>query len=210
MKRTDFSFVAAGSVMTIVFLITVNVLTSTTHMWSIYPAIALLLFPIGVYSINKKRYTLFTLWASLLLIAFLIFENYRDTPDYPWFLYAVFPLAAAPILVGLRKRVSSLGLAIIMSLSTIIYYVSLNMFLSPQHPWAMFPAFAVLWWPLAVYHTQRRTYFRFSLHATLLLGVFFILVNAVFSPDAIWAVYPIFGVLWWPLSMYFFVHKRAA
>ncbi|QAS51374.1 hypothetical protein [Halobacillus litoralis] len=208
MKKLDISFVVAGSMMTILFLIIVNLLTGTSHMWSVYPVIALFLFPIGVYSIIKKRYTLFTSWASLLLMGFLIFENYRDTPDYPWFLYVFFPLVILPVVSGLRKRWPQFRLAFIITMLTIIYYVSLNLFLSPQYPWAMFPVFAVIWWPLTVYHIQKETYFKYSIHAALLLGIFFTSVNAVFSPATIWAVYPIFGVLWWPLSMYFFVHKR--
>lgn len=36
------------------------------------------------------------------------------------------------------------------STSIILYYLILNIFHSPQYPWVMiFPAFAVLWWPLS-------------------------------------------------------------
>ena len=90
----------------------------------------------------------------------------------------------------------------------ILYYVLLNLLLSPGYPWSIYPIFVVLWWPLSLYHVRKRTYFKFSLYASLLLIVFFITVNAVSSPTVIWAVYPIFCVLWWPLSMYYFYYRR--
>ncbi|MFD2043345.1 hypothetical protein ACFSTA_02985 [Ornithinibacillus salinisoli] len=208
MKKYDVGFVVAGSLMTIVFLITINFITSSKYIWSVYPSIALLLFPIGFYLMKKKEYTLFSILSSLGISIYLIVENFMSTPGYPWFLYAVAPLAIYPILVILGKRAQTMPVAIIGSGSIIIYYLVLNLFLSPQYPWVIFPAFAVLWWPLTIYHVKRKAYVRFSIYASIFISVFFISVNAISSPHEIWAIYPIFVVLWWPLSMYFFVHKR--
>src|SRR5690625_4893191 len=146
--------------------------------------------------------------SSLLIGILLIVENYIHTPAYPWFLYTVIPLVITPILVSLGKKVTTMPVAIMGSATVILYYVMLNVFLFPPFPWAIFPAFAVLSWPLVIYHVQKRAFFRFSINATLFISLFLIIVNAITTPYDIWAIYPIFVILWWPLSMYFFVHKR--
>ena len=40
-----------------------------------------------------------------------------------------------------------------------------------------------------------------------LSAAFFIWLNFATTPQVIWAVYPIFAVLWWPLAIYYFVYK---
>jgi len=108
----------------------------------------------------------------------------------------------------LEEKAKTLKIALIGCASTIIYYSLLNIILSHPYPWAIYPSFFVIWWPLALYHAQRKTFVAFSVTATILISIFFITVNIVSSPGVIWAFYPIFVVLWWPLSMYFYVYKR--
>lgn len=208
MKRIDPGFAIAGSVMTIVFIILVNYLTSSHYPWFIYPTFVLLLWPIGVYFAKQGKHKQLALSYCVLIIAFLTVENFLHSPRNPWSLYAFYPIFWWPILTYLEKRALTLTVALIGSTSIILYYAVLNVLLSPQYPWVIFPAFAVLWWPLSIYHAKKKTYFSFSIQASLLIAVFFIGVNAVSSPDTIWAVYPIFCVLWWPLSMYYYVYKR--
>ncbi len=208
LRKLELGFVVTGSILTIIFLIVVNFITGSHHIWFIYPALALLLGPIGIYCRQKKNNTLFSILTSLLLILFLIVENYRSTPEYPWFLFSVAPLIAWPTLVYLGNQSKKMTVAVIGSAIIILYYLILNVLLSPGYPWVMFPAFAVLWWPLTLYHVKRKSYFKFSIYASLLISIFFISVNVISSPHVIWAVYPIFVVLWWPLSMYYFVYKR--
>ncbi|MGE7842777.1 permease prefix domain 1-containing protein [Lysinibacillus sp. NPDC093712] len=43
----------------------------------------------------------------------------------------------------------------------------------------------------------------FSLWGSGLITAFFIFINLYYTPNTIWAIYPIFAILWWPLSMYF-------
>ncbi|QDP39503.1 hypothetical protein [Radiobacillus deserti] len=204
MKKYDVAFAVAGSLMTIIFILLVNYLTSPNYHWFIYPCFALLFWPVSVYASKQRNHAKLAFLHSLLIIAFLVIQNYLETPKYPWFLYAVFPILWWPILTSLGKRAGHLSVAILGSSSIIIYYVVLNVFLAPGFPWAIFPAFVVLWWPLSIYHARRRTFKKFSIHASILIAVFFVTVNAMTTPNEIWAVYPIFGTLWWPLSMYHF------
>ncbi|MEK5233991.1 permease prefix domain 1-containing protein [Lysinibacillus sp. FSL K6-0232] len=43
----------------------------------------------------------------------------------------------------------------------------------------------------------------FSVWGSILIIAFFIFINLYYTPHTIWAIYPIFAILWWPLSMYF-------
>ncbi|MEF7496202.1 hypothetical protein V4V34_16755 [Lysinibacillus sphaericus] len=202
------NFSLAGSIMTMIFLGIVNFTTSPQTMWFIYPCLLLLLWPITIICMYKKMYKQYSIICSTMIIVFLIIENYIYTPDHPWFIYAIYPIVWWPILMYLDEKAKTLKIALIGCASTIIYYALVNIILSPQYPWAIYPAFLVIWWPLALYHAQRKTFVAFSVTATLLISIFFIIVNIVSSPGVIWAIYPIFVTLWWPLSMYFYVYKR--
>lgn len=209
MKNYGVGFAVAGSVMSMIFFMLVNYLTSPQYPWFIYPSMALLFWPISLYCVRKGKYKQLSYSYSTVIILFLMVENYIESPDYPWFLYGIFPILSWPILVSLGKRAKTMQVALIGSSSIIIYYIILNSVLSPQYPWVIYPAFVILWWPLTLYHARKKTYVAFSIYASVLIGVFFITVNSISSPDKIWAVYPIFCVLWWPLSMYYFVYKRS-
>ncbi len=97
----------------------------------------------------------------------------------------------------------TLAMAFVGSLSIIVSYVLLNLFVSPQFPWAIFPAYAVLWWPLSIYFGQRKQWYGFSVWATIMSGLFFIAANAITTVE-IWAIYPLFAIVWWPLSLYYY------
>lgn len=43
----------------------------------------------------------------------------------------------------------------------------------------------------------------FSFWGSGLIIAFFVFINLYYTPNTIWAIYPIFAILWWPLSMYF-------
>lgn len=43
----------------------------------------------------------------------------------------------------------------------------------------------------------------FSIWGSALIIALFIFINFYYTPKIIWFVYPTFGVLWWPLSMFY-------
>ncbi len=49
---------------------------------------------------------------------------------------------------------------------------------------------------------------KFALCGSALIIAFFIFINFYYTPKTIWFVYPTFGLLWWPLSMYFYVQRK--
>ena len=54
----------------------------------------------------------------------------------------------------------------------------------------------------------RKMYFGMSVCAAIVTIAFFIIVNHMTSPHTIWFVYPAFGILWWPLSMYYYKVRK--
>lgn len=50
--------------------------------------------------------------------------------------------------------------------------------------------------------------FYFSICGSILLIALFIFINMYYSPTTIWFIYPTFGILWWPLSMYFVWQRK--
>lgn len=198
------TFATIGSAMSILFLIIVNYLTSPGHLWFLYPSYVIILWPMSLYFLSKNQYKFFALFVGIVTIFFLVAANYTNESDHPWFLYAIFPIILWVILAFLGKNSKKLSVAFIGSASTILYYSVLNYYLSPGYPWAIYPAYVVLWWPILLYFIRAKKYFGLSLFGTLLTSIFFIVVSVVSTPNVIWEVYPIFAILWWPLSMYFY------
>ncbi|GAA0363316.1 hypothetical protein [Bacillus horti] len=208
MDKSKVGFVVAGGIMTILFLLVVNLLTSTLFIWFIYPAFGILLLIMNIVFINNRQYKLQAVLASAFLIGFLVTVNMVHSPSYPWFIYAVFPIIWWPISAFIGRKAGTVTFALVASTSIVLYYVILNNVMGHSYPWAIYPAFAILWWPLTLYYVRKKEYFRFSVVAATFVILFFTTVNVVSTPHTIWAVYPMFAVLWWPLSMYYFYVKK--
>lgn len=207
MKNKQLAFAVTGSLMTIFFLIIVNMLTTPDDLWFMEPTISVLQWPLILAFAARGKIKQFALYDSLLIIAFLFTENRLYSPDHPWFLYAACAIVWWPILMFAGKFAKTFAMSVIGSAGVIVSYVLLNVYVSPEFPWAMFPAFVVLWWPLAIYCGLVRQWFLFSVLGTLLSSVFFIALNAVTTTE-IWAIYPIFAIAWWPLSMFYYSRSR--
>ncbi len=206
-RRFAIGFASAGTMMTILFLVIVNYITGSRYPWFIYPTFAILWWPLSV--IFARRYPkAFSVFGSLLIIVFLIITNLTFSPGYLWVLYAVYPVLCWPVILFLGRRAARLPAALAVSCVGICYYLFLNVFYAPGFPWFIFPAYVLLWWPLAAALGKRIKALQFSLAGTFLTILFFIVLNAVTTPQLIWAVFPIFAILWWPLTIYFFVYTK--
>lgn len=201
------SFAVAGSFMTILFFIIVNLITSPDYLWFVHPAFALIQWPLAMYFASTGRLKLYSLVSTLLLILYLIWENIAHGSSHPWFLYAAIAVIWWPIMMYAGRYAATLGMAIIGSIFIIGSYGLLNLLFSPEYPWIIFVAYAVLWWPMSICFTRSRRWFDFSLCASLLTSALFITVNMLSTPGEVWAIYPIFAVIWWPLSMHFFAKR---
>ena len=202
------SFSIVGSLVIIGCLFLTNYVTSPSVIWFYYPAFAVIWWPLSVLLAGPRTAKIYSIVGALLLAAFFTFENLLKSPFCPWALLTYFPILMWPAATLLGKRLGKLVIALFGSLTGILYYTLLNIMAFSGFPWAIFPPYVLLWWPLTIAFSKRKHSMMFSISGTLLSAVLFIAVNAICSPGTIWAVYPIFALLWWPLSTYYFVWKR--
>jgi len=157
---------------------------------------------------NNRSYAMgFSIVGSLVTLAFFSVDNLINSPSTPWMLFTIFPVLLWPICIFLGKRVIGLPTALGLSAVGIAYYIMLNVLIFPGFPWAIFPAYVLLWWPLSVAFARRGHSMLFSICGALLSAALFISLNVLSTPQTIWAVYPVFVLAWWPLATYYFVYK---
>jgi hypothetical protein len=201
-------FSVVGFIVLTAFFMVTNLVTSPSFIWFYYPVFAAVWWPLSALFAGPKTIRLYSVLGALIIIGFLTLENKLNSPSYPWALLAYLPVLMWPIGVLLNKRLGRLGVALIGSIIGIVYYAVLNVFVFKGFPWAVFPAYALLWWPLAIAFAKREHMLIFSVIGSLLSAALFITTNLITSAQNIWAVYPIFALAWWPLTIYYFVYRR--
>jgi len=93
----------------------------------------------------------FAVAGSVLISAFIVSVNLLFSPGVLWFVFACPPLIWWPLAIRLGRRAGSFTFAIISFLTAMVYYGLLNLLFFPGHPWVIYIAFALSWWPLSVY-----------------------------------------------------------
>ncbi len=105
----------------------------------------------------------FSIWGVILTSAFFVFINLYYTPYIIWFVYPVFAVLWWPIVQFFRwrhfKYNKSFGLPF--SISSYLLVMALliftNYYFSPNTIWFVYPAFGLLWWPLAMIFNHMRS-----------------------------------------------------
>lgn len=203
-------FSIAGFIVLAVFFMITNLVVSPAVVWFYDAIFVAAWWPLSVLLAKPGTIKAYSIFGALVILAYLSFKNFTETPLIPWALLTYFPVLAWPASVLLGRRLGKLNTAITGCAAGIVYYTALNITLFPGFPWAIFPAYALLWWPLAIALGKRERMLPFSIISAALTAVLFIVINAITTPGTIWAVYPIFVLAWWPLAIYYFVWRRAA
>jgi len=156
----------------------------------------------------KKNFRALAVLGSVTMISFVVFENFIDNPGHSWFLYVVFPAIWPLVMTLFPRQVKTFNFALFSAATGILYYGILNLILSPAYVWFIYPAFALLWWPLAVYYARTKKSVLFAVSGCLLTMIFLGGINLITSPSVIWSVFPAFVLIWWPLSIIFINKKK--
>jgi hypothetical protein len=188
------------------YCLAINLLLTPGYFWAHHAIFAMLWWPLGLYFSGRSAFKKFSVAGALLIIAYLIVCNLLSTP-YPWALYACFPVVGWPLAMFLGKRIGAFRFSLLGSIITLVWYGALNLLLEPGSPWIIFIAFALLWWPLSVFFHGRRKPHIYAVVMSVLSIAFLLVINSIYSPGAIWAVYPAFALLWWPITLLFAYHK---
>jgi hypothetical protein len=111
--------------------------------------------------------------------------------------------------IGLSLAFSIWGAILISAL-----FIFINFYYTPNVIWFVYPVFAVIWWPMTIFfhwfHNKNDmpVGFAYSVCNFILIAGLMVFINMYYTPDIIWFVYPIFGVIWWPLAMLFCSMRR--
>ncbi len=202
MKKYSFLFSVIGSLSIIAMFFTINYTTSWIHPWFIYPAFAVLWWPLGVYFGQTKKFKLFSVVGSLYISGFLYLVNMITSASFPWFIFPVFGVLWWPLamLINAKKRPGLFSIVASMLIS--FFFLITNYITSFDFKWFIFPVFGVLWWPISVLLCGSKKYKMYSIVSTVYITAFLAMVNYIVSPQYTWFYYPVYGLLWWPLSMF--------
>ena len=202
MKNKSLFFSIAGAITIIAATFFFFFTTSWGHPWFVYPAFAVLWWPLGVFFGQRKMPKVFSVVGSLYIAGFAYLVNMITSPGFPWFIFPVFAVLWWPlgVILGTAKKPKLFSIVTSLYISVFAYLV--NMITSPAFPWFIFPVFAVLWWPISMIICGAKRYKLYSVVSTIYIAVFLALVNYITSPQYIWFYYPVYALLWWPLSMF--------
>ncbi len=201
-------FAVICSIAIIILSVVINYIVSPSYLWFYYPIFAVTWWPLSIFLAKPRTEKLFSVIGALYTLIFLAINNYYNSPFIPWVLLAVYPLVIWPVSMFLGREMGKLAPAIVLSAAGIIYYALVNILVFPPFPWSVITGYVILWWPLSVALAKRKYALRYSIGGFILNAAFFILLNMITSPQTVWAVYPIFALAWWPLSIYYFIDKK--
>ena len=157
--------------------------------------------------IHLSRSGAFSIASSIYIMFFLAVNNIVYSSSYPWIIFCVPAFIVWPLAVCFSRSIVKTPVAFALYACVVMYYAVLNILTSPGHPWVLYIAFALSWYPFSVIFAKKGA-FGLSIFGLIWSILFFVTVNLITTPGNIWAVYPVFAVLWWPLSVYFFGSKR--
>ncbi len=118
-------------------------------------------------------------------------------------------LESSARLVQSKKQGLSFAFSVWGGILITALFLFINFYYTPNVIWFVYPTFAVIWWPLAMFFQWFRNKkdvpvsFAFSVCGFLLITGLMLFINLYYTPEIVWFVYPVFAVIWWPLAMLF-------
>jgi hypothetical protein len=104
----------------------------------------------------------FSVWGCILTSALFIFINLYYTPGNIWFVYPLFAVLWWPMSLFFhwRHRISGESTAFPYSVASYVLIMALvffiNLYYTPHTIWLVYPAFAVVWWPVSTFFLRLR------------------------------------------------------
>lgn len=194
---------------TIAYLAVINLLNTPDVLWFQYTIFYLMWWPLVMILGKRAKTTGFAMIGALLIIAYHVALYHWVTPGaHPWYLYLILPALWWPVCMALRGNINKVWFQFFSLGVFTVYYIILNLIITPGYFWAIYVIYPVLWAIMGNYFGRRKRFFTLSVCASVITIVFFALVNYMTSPHVIWAIYPSFAIVWWPLAMYFYRSKR--
>lgn len=208
-KRYPKIYSVVMSAATIGFLAVVNLAITPEYMWFYQAIFFILWWPVVMLLGNRaKSFTFAVISAAVIIAYFYILHNMQTPELHPWYLYTIFPAVWWPVCVGFKKHITKIPFLLASLAFMMLYYGALNFLLTPHDFWMVYLLYPALWVVMGVFFGSRRMYLGLSVYASITTILFFAIVNYTTSPGTIWAVYPAFAIVWWPLSIFFYKYKN--
>lgn len=180
----------AGSAHIILFLAGINLIFSPRVNWAFIPCFATLWWPIAIFLGRKKK--ALSIIGSLHIIVLISGINLIFSPGYPWGLFVIFPILWWPISIFSGEKAKSVPFAIVSAVIITVYYVLINIFVEPRHPFWIYVAYALIWWPLSLAFrgkVDRKVIAIIALAANIAFILYF---SQIVRPEYNWSIY-LFG-----------------
>lgn len=203
-KRTIRIYSLITCLVTIAYFAGTNLSLNPENLWFLYTVFPLILWPALMYIGKQAKSLPIAIIGSLAGITYYMVLNIFMSAGHPWVLYMVLPLVWWPVTIMFGKAAKNIAFMFISISVFMLYYSLLNIFVSPGYPWSLYLLYPYAWAAIGMYFGTRRKGFALSIAATLITAAFVSIMNIVLTPNTIWAVFPIFAILWWPMSLYFF------
>lgn len=203
-KKTIKIYSLIMSLLSIGYFVVLNLTTVPETLWFLYLVYPLLLWPAVMYAGRHAARLPFALICSIVGIASYLTMNLLISPGHPWILYLLLPFVWWPVTIAFKKIAGNILYLFISVTIFMAYYGILNIFVSPGHAWSLYLLYPYAWVAIGVYFGRRKMALGLAIAATVITGLFCSVLNILLTPRTIWAVFPIFAILWWPISVYFF------
>lgn len=182
--------------MIIIFFLAVNLITSPGFLWFIFPVYAALWWPVSVFMARGKTIRIYSLIMSLFSLGYIALLNYLTVPAEPWFLYIAFPLLLWPAVMHTGRHAARLPFAIAGSLIGLGTYLVLNIFVPPGHPWFLYLALPLLWWPITIAIKKVASNLMFLFVSVTIFMIYYGFLNIFISPGHAWSLYLLYPYAW--------------
>lgn len=151
-KKSSKMFSVVGTIVNILFFVTLNLFfVQQGYVWSVFLIGPMLWWPISVFAGKWAKTLSFAIVSVLLLTAYYLVINLFVVTGHPYILYIVFALIWWPLGVAFGKHRNSRLFSVQGFVLFALFFGILNYITTPQTIWAIYPIFAIFWWPLAIF-----------------------------------------------------------
>jgi len=111
---------------------------------------------------RKELSLAFSIWGGILIIALFVFINFYYTPNIIWFVYPTFAVIWWPMTMCFEwyRNKYDVPVGFPFSVCSFVLIIGLmlfiNMYYTPKIIWFVYPIFALIWWPLAMFFHNLR------------------------------------------------------
>ncbi len=143
-------FTIVASLYTLAFLTIVNLINSD-YPWVIFTVPAAIIWPLSVIKPRLFGNRLFAWGLSGAVVSYYLLLNVFFENGHPWIVYIIFAVGWYPFTLHFARNFNPFSYAAFGFIWSSVFFITVNWITTPNEIWAVYPIFAIFWWPLGVY-----------------------------------------------------------